>query len=242
MMSQKKPVLVFDVIETIFSLEALSGAFKVEGLPSHTKDVFFGQLLRDAFATSTTGTYVPFVEMARDTLEVLLTNLGVPSPEAVAGRILPVFGQLEAHPDVHEALALARSRGMGVLFFTNGSTANTQALVERNGLTDHVDHIFSIESCRQWKPKESAYRAAVERVGSEPGHCAMIAAHAWDTAGAMNAGMLAGWVRRQDRRFHPAMTKPTCTSDSLVELVDSLSDRLSSINGTGPKTSSGPAD
>jgi len=54
--------------------------------------------------------------------------------------------------------------------------------------------------------------------------------------------MLAGWVRRQDRTFHPAMTEPTCTSASLVELVDSLSDRLGGVNGTGPETSSGPAN
>jgi len=231
-MSDTKPVLVFDVIETIFSLEALSRSFQSEGLPAHTKDVFFPQLLRDAFATSATGAYVPFVDMARGTLQVLLTNAGVPSPESAIERILPVFSQLEAHSDVKEALTHAKAREFDILFFTNGSKQNTEALVEKNGLSDLVDHIYSIDACRQWKPKEGAYRAAVESAGSEPRNCAMIAAHAWDTAGAMNAGMLAGWVCRQDPMFHPAMTKPTCTSGNLVELVDWLSERLRTMNRT----------
>lgn len=237
-MSDNKPVLVFDVIETIFSLDGVTRALQSEALPAHAKDLFFAQLLRDAFATSATGQYVPFVDMARGTLRVLLTNLGVPSPESAADRILPVFGQLEAHPDVQEALTLARDKGFEVLFFTNGSKRNTQALVENNGLGDWVDHIFSIDTCRQWKPKESAYRAAVKSVGSEPACCAMIAAHAWDTAGAMNAGMLAGWVRRQDAVFHPAMTEPTCRSGHLVELVDELSERLRGVVKAAPKPTS----
>ncbi|WP_336367733.1 haloacid dehalogenase type II [Marinobacter sp. C2H3] len=221
-MNHNKPVLVFDVIETIFSLDALSRSFVSEGLSAHTKDVFFAQLLRDAFATSATGAYVPFVEMARGTLQVLLTNAGVSSPESATDRILPVFSQLEAHPDVKEALALAKDRGFDVLFFTNGSKHNTDALVENNGLGDWVDHIFSIDDCQEWKPKEGAYRSAVESIGREPADCAMIAAHAWDTSGAMNAGMLAGWVRRQDQTFHPAMTKPPHMSNNLVELVSAL--------------------
>lgn len=241
-MQLKKPVIVFDVIETIFSLDALSRSLQAEGMPSHIKDVFFAQLLRDAFATSATGAYVPFVDMARGTLNVLLSNQGVPSPESAIERILPVFGQLEAHRDVAEALALAKARGFDTLFFTNGSKRNTEALVEKNGLGEWVDHIYSIDACRQWKPKKSAYQSAVRSVGGELAACAMIAAHAWDTGGAMNAGMLAGWIRRQDSAFHPAMAQPTCMSGNLVELVDELSDRLSRVQNINPHSPSDAPD
>lgn len=228
-MSNQKPVLVFDVIETVFSMEALRVAFQSEGLPGHTKDLFFAQLLRDAFATSATGTYVPFIELARGTLQVLLANFGVVNRETssdLADRILPAFGQLDSHPDVKEALALAQDKGFDVLFFTNGSERNTQALISRNGLESLVDHVVSIDAFRQWKPARTAYQSAARSVGREPGQCAMIAAHAWDTSGAQNAGMLTGWVCRQDRVFHPAMKAPACQSDNLVTLVDELSDRL----------------
>ncbi|MGP4846161.1 haloacid dehalogenase type II [Marinobacter sp. 1Y8] len=229
-MSHEKPILIFDVIETVFSLEALSRALQSEGLPAHAKDLFFAQLLRDAFATSATDTYIPFIDMARGNLQILLANFDVASPDAVVDRILPVFGQLEAHPDVKEALKLAKGKGLDVLFFTNGSESNTTALITRNNLGDLVDHVVSIESFQQWKPKNTAYQSAVQSVGGKPEHCAMIAAHAWDTFGAMNAGMLAGWVRRQDRIFHPAMTAPAAGSDNLVELVDELSERLLDSN------------
>lgn len=226
----QNPVLVFDVIETIFSLEALAQALRAEGLPEHAKDLFFAHLLRDAFATSATGTYVPFVDLARGTLQVLLANYGVVNQKAAADpiidRILPVFGRLDAHPDVKEALTLAKDKGFQVLFFTNGSERNTQALIARNSLELLVDHVVSIDAFGQWKPAKTAYQNAVQHIGSTPEQCAMIAAHAWDTAGAQNAGMVTGWISRQDSVFHPAMKAPFCQSDNLVTLVDEVSDQL----------------
>ena len=231
MMNPEKPVLVFDVIETIFSLDALSSAFQSLGLPEYTKDLFFAQLLRDAFAVSATGTYVPFVDMARGTLDVLLNNLGLSPTDSAIDRILPVFGQLEAHPDVREALALAKDKGITVVFFTNGSKSNTEGLITKNGLDNWVDHVVSIDAMGQWKPKKAVYQEAIQSVGGEIARSAMIAAHAWDTNGAMNAGMLAGWVRRQDSVFHPAMSAPAFESDNLVELVDKVSEQLLKTKG-----------
>ena len=225
-MNHEKPVIVFDVIETIFSLDALSRSFQSLGLPEHAKDLFFAQLLRDAFAVSATGTYVPFIDMARGTLEVVLANFGVSPAAPAISQVLPVFGQLDAHSDVHEALALAKDKKLEVVFFTNGSKSNTEGLITRNALDDLVDHVVSIDSMSQWKPKSEAYQGALQAVGGKPGNSAMIAAHAWDTNGAMNAGMLAGWIRRQDSVFHPAMSAPAFESDNLVTLVGKVSDRL----------------
>ncbi|BES69453.1 haloacid dehalogenase type II [Marinobacter nanhaiticus D15-8W] len=222
-MKPTKPVIVFDVIETIFSLDALSRSFDRLDLPAHTKDLFFAQLLRDAFATSATGAYVPFVEMAKGTLHVLLVNLGVSAPASKIEQILPVFGQLDAHSDVQDALALAKSRDLEVLFFTNGSQKNTESLIARNALENLVDHVVSIDTFSQWKPYREVYLGAIAAVGGKPERSAMIAAHAWDTQGAMNAGMGAGWVRRQDSVFHPAMTPPDYSASDLTTLVDQVS-------------------
>lgn len=229
-MCKRKPVLVFDVIETIFSLNALTRALSAEGLPTHTKDLFFAQLLRDAFASSATGCYVPFVDMARGTLEVLLHTVGgvneTKHADTIIDRILPVFGQLDAHLDVEDALGLAKERGVDVLFFTNGSEQNTRSLIARNGLINLVDHVVSIDTFRRWKPARSAYESAISQVDGAPEQSAMIAAHAWDTSGARNAGLLTGWIQRQDALFHPAMPAPCIQSNSLVTLVDQLSGHL----------------
>jgi len=228
--NQPKPVLFFDVIETIFSLEALASAFQSEGLPAHAKDLFFAQLLRDAFAVSAINAYVPFLEMAQGTLQVFLKNFqtGYAAEPAshVIERILPAFGRLDAHPDVEEALSLAKKRGLKVVFFTNGSEKNTAALIDRNDLGSLVDQVISVDSFSQWKPGKDAYLEAIREAGGEPGHCAMIAAHAWDNNGASNVGLLTGWIGRQDGAFHPAMATPTFQSDNLITLVRKMSDRL----------------
>src|SRR5690606_33641161 len=140
-----------------------------------------------------------------------------------------MFGQLDAHPDVKEALTLAKDKGLQVLFFTNGSERNTRALIARNDLELLVDHVVSIDAFGQWKPAKTAYQRAIQRISHNPEQCAMIAAHAWDTSGAQNAGMVTGWISRQDRVIHPAMKAPFFQSDNLVTLVDEVSDQLTRI-------------
>lgn len=221
-MGQSEPLLIFDVIETIFSLDPLVDRFHKHGLPGYAKDLFFNQLLRDAFAVSATGDFKPFAEIAKGTLEVVMANLGVgDEPEEVAD-ILSEFGRLPAHADVRPALAIARGSGVKVVFLSNGSQANTERLMSQNGLTEFVDAIVSIESIGTWKPSKAVYQEAVKRLEGDLESSAMIAAHAWDVHGALGAGLRAGWIRRQDLLYHPAMSSPNVQGSDLVEVVRSL--------------------
>lgn len=223
MIGQPQPLLIFDVIETIFSLDPLVASFHKHGLPGYAKDLFFSQLLRDAFAVSATGEFKPFTEMARGTLEVVMANLEVcDEPEEVTD-ILAEFGRLPAHKDVLHALKVAKETGAKVLFLTNGSQANTEQLITQNGLSDWVGAIMSIETISTWKPSKIVYQEAIKKMGGELGSSTMIAAHAWDVQGAMAAGLRAGWIRRQDMICHPAMARPHFQGSDLVDLVRSVS-------------------
>lgn len=119
-----------------------------------------------------------------------------------------------------------KEKGVRVVFFTNGSKSNTEGLINKNALNNLINHVVSIDSMGQWKPKKAVYQEAIQSAGSEIARSAMIDAHAWDTNGAMNAGMPAGWIRRQESLFHPAMSAPDFESDSLLELVDKVSEPL----------------
>jgi 2-haloacid dehalogenase len=46
--------------------------------------------------------------------------------------------------------------------------------------------------------------------------------HAWDVLGARRAGLLTGWVTRQEGLFHPAMGTPTVEGATLTEVVTRL--------------------
>lgn len=217
-----KPLLVFDVIETVFSLSPLADKFMQYGLPAHARDLFFSQLLRDAFATATATSFKPFQDIASGTLQVLLASQGISAGPETVDDILSAFGQLPAHGDVHDALERARDAGAHIVFLTNGSLKNTHKLVIDNQLASLVDDILSIENIGVWKPAKKVYQETLKRTGSDVAKAGMIAAHAWDTQGAANAGFKTGWIRRQDAIYHPGMTAPHCSGERLGDVVSGV--------------------
>lgn len=212
-------IILFDVIETLFSLAPLKARFLRNGAPEESADLFFAQLLRDAFALSSAGVFRPFPEIAAGTLRVFLESRNHPGVDDAVKDILSVFGELPAHPDVKPALETVQQSGARAVLLTNGSRANTEKLVASAGLTDLVDDVVSIEDFQVWKPQAAVYREACRQAGVRPGDATLIAAHAWDVHGAMQAGLNGVWVKRQDSVFHPLMGQPDGLADDLSQAV-----------------------
>ena len=225
-MATSKPLLLFDSIETIFSLDPLGDRLKEAGLPDNALPLFFAQLLRDAFAISATGQFQPFGGVASGTLEVLLANHGIEPDANQCNEILEAFGELHPHADVQKAFDRAHEREAQVVLLTNGTLRNTEQLVERGDLKDSVDGIVSISEFELWKPAQTVYLRAAERYGHAAEETGMIAAHAWDLQGALAAGLQAGWIQRQDALYHPAMRQPQVQGEELTDVVDRLLDSL----------------
>ena len=215
-------VVALDVVETLFSLDALSRKIREAGLPESAPRLFFAQMLRDAFALEASGVFRPFVEVARASLEVTMASAGVEATPEKISRVLAAFGELDAHPDVEPALARLASAGIRLVALTNGSAQNTARLLERSGLDRHIERTLSIDEVRHWKPNREVYLHAARSAGAEPASVMLIAAHAWDVHGARNAGLQAAWVKRQDAVFSKAMQAPQVTGASLAEIADRL--------------------
>jgi len=212
-------VLLFDVIETLFSLQPLRDRIAGEGLDEAYADLFFAQLLRDAFALSATGVFQPFPAIAAATLKVTLRSAGAPANAVQIKRILSVFSELPAHPDVATALEQAHAANARVALLTNGSADNTRQLVDRAGLDAWVSDIVSIETHSLWKPQPRLYQAVCEQLNVAGSDATLIAAHGWDVHGALNAGLNAVWVERQDHAFHELMGAPLGQARTLPEAV-----------------------
>jgi len=223
------PTFVFDVIETVFSLAPLRDRMAKAGLPPHSCDLFFAQLLRDAFAVSATGNFVPFASIAPATLAVHCANMGLERDAERDRRILGAFAELVPHDDVTPALERLQAAGARSLFLSNGSRTNTLKLIERAGLHGLVDQLITIEDVGIWKPRRELYVAALEKADASPANAIMVAAHAWDVQGAMNAGLKGAWISRQDRSYHASMTPPHFIGESLDQLV---ADILASVDLT----------
>jgi 2-haloacid dehalogenase len=221
-MPRRPLVIAFDVVETLFSLEQLGRYLETAGLPPDGLPLFFSQMLRDAIALDAAGTFKPFAEVAAATLGVIMANHGVRGGDGAAAEVVAHLAELPAHPDVQPALERAHAAGLPLVTLTNGSAANTRTLLSRAAVRDLVAKIISIDEVGHWKPHRDVYLHAVRSMRVEPDRMALVAAHAWDTHGAKQAGLVTGWVQRHDRRYSAAMSPPDVRGGTLVEVVEGL--------------------
>lgn len=212
-------VVAFDVIETLFPLDALRGRLADVGLRADLLDLWFARLLRDAFALAASGGYARFAEVASATLR---STAGVPLDDDAVRSVLGGFAELDPHPDVIPAVRLGHQHGLRLVALTNGTADNTTALLHRAGVLDYFEHVLSVEHVRRWKPAPQIYRHAVDTTAVPADRVALVAVHAWDIHGAHQAGLTTGWVARSGHTFPDMFSPPDITGHDLVDTVQRL--------------------
>ncbi len=216
--------VAFDVVETLFSLEALRPRLTAVGLVGQQLETWFASFLRDAFAMEIAGVYKPFRDVASATLSVMLEQVtGNADPEKIE-HVLGGFAELEAHDDVAPAMSALQEAGIGIATLTNGSAKVTSALLERAGLRHLVQQVISIDDIGHWKPHREVYLHCAKKLGLAPHQLALVAAHPWDVQGARRSGLIAGYVARDGAAFPAAMEAPDLRGTTLAEVVAGLID------------------
>jgi len=197
------PTIVFDANGTLFDLAPVRDAI---GGPAEL-EAFFERALHTAAALTLAGAWAPWDELAAAALATTCANVRLHVDQAA------VLAALEELPPMEDAQAAVTAAGTCAIL-TNGGGASTRALVERGGLD--IPTILSCEEVRAYKPSAAPYRLVQERLGED---CVLVAAHAWDVAGARAAGLRAIWVDREERHWPLAGLEPSERAPGLVEAV-----------------------
>ncbi len=216
--------VAFDVVETLFSLDSLRPRLASAGLDGHHLETWFASFLRDAFALEILGEYEPFRDIASANLSLLLEKeLGKADRQAV-DHVLDGFAELDPHDDVAPAMAALHRAGIRIATLTNGSAKVTNALLQRAGVRDLVEHVMSIEEIGHWKPHAAVYRFCAEKLGLQPAEVALVAAHPWDIQGARRSGFMTGYVARGGAPFLSVMEAPDVEGESLAVVIAKMTE------------------
>ena len=76
---------------------------------------------------------------------------------------------------------------------------------------------------------------AAERLGVAVGQVRLIAAHAWEVAGAARAGCATAFVARPGKVLDPLVERPAIIGADLAEVADAI------LAAEGPTSAPGPA-
>ncbi|MDQ7827576.1 MAG: haloacid dehalogenase type II [Armatimonadota bacterium] len=215
-------VVVFDVNETLLDLRALDPLFERVFGDAAVRRQWFQQLVQSFLVTVVVGRYVDFGTIARGALDMVAARLGRPLTEDDRMRILRAILELPPHPDIRASLERLRAAGFRLGTLTNSTRAVAEAQVANAGLADLFEHVVSADEVRRLKPAPEPYRLAAERFGVAAGATWLVAAHAWDVVGAMQAGCRAAFVARPGMVLDPVHEPPEVVGRDLEEVADAI--------------------
>jgi 2-haloacid dehalogenase len=219
------PTLLFDVNETLLDMSALDPLFEQTFGTAHVRQDWF-LILQGLWMTATlTDSFKPFDTLAAAALTMTAERDGRPLQTHDRERILNAMKTLPAHADAHSALDLLRASGVRLAALSNGSLKGVTLQLQHAKLVDKFDAIFAADQVKQYKPASAPYLFAARKLKLKPSAVDLVAAHAWDIAGAAAAGLHTVFVRRPGKTLNPSGTKPDIVVSDLTEFAQNVAVR-----------------
>ncbi|GAC1657232.1 MAG: haloacid dehalogenase type II [Candidatus Dormibacteraceae bacterium] len=200
-----RATIAFDIIGTCFSFVPMRRRLAEIGAGPLVFDLWFAQVLRDAFALSHSGGYTQLRNVFAAELPRTLRSAGIDAAEAEVASVVSLFAKMPAQPGLGEATQLLRDAGCKVIALTQGARDSTAALLAGAGLASAFDLILSADEVAKTKPHPDVYGLAL---AATEGEAWMVAAHAWDIAGAARAGMRTVFVAVDESEYLPGIYPP----------------------------------
>ena len=215
-----KRVCVFDVNETLLDLAALDSLFERVFGDASVRRLWFNQMLQSAFVATMTDAYVTFGESAAAALRMTEERQGAEVSEDDRQEILGGLRDLPPHPEVPDSLDRLREAGFRLATLTNSTQEVAETQIENAGLANRFEQILSADTAKRLKPAPAPYRMAARALEIPERGIRLVAAHAWDVAGALRAGCAAAFVARQP--FDPLVERPDVVGADLAEVADGI--------------------
>ena len=215
---------VFDAYGTLFDVDAAARDLAIE--EPRLQDIWprlatdwRRKQLEYSWLREIMGDYVDFWQLTRDGLDWAMEAQGLSDPD-LANRLMALYRELPAYPEVPEMLQALHHRGIGRAILSNGSHDMLDAAVHTAGIGPLLDEVLSVADLSQFKPAASVYKMIADRMGVAPEHTVFVSSNGWDAAGAAKAGFRVLWVNRAGAPPERLPYKPAAILSDLHAVPD----------------------
>ena len=221
-MNTKPSVIIFDVNETLLDMSPLKN--KINGLLGSNKGfrIWFGMLLQYSLVDNCTHNYHDFSAIADATLDMAAKALKTEIEEKEKKEALQTIKDLSAYDDVPKGLQKLKDNGFRLATLTNSPAATLSAQLQHAKLTEYFELALSVDTIRKYKPALETYQWATEQLKVNVSDAMLIAAHGWDIAGALQAGLQTAFIERKGQSLYPLTQQPNFTGKDLKELANDI--------------------
>ncbi|MFD8507962.1 haloacid dehalogenase type II [Streptomyces sp. NPDC059687] len=226
---RERPIVVFDVNETLLDLDAIRPAFeRIFDDPAALR-LWFAHLITYSQALTLSGVYVPFTDIGGAVLRMLAATRDITISDADAAELTDRFAAMPPHPEVPAALERLNDHDFRLFTLTNNPPETSGRQLERAGLSDLFERRFSVETVRCHKPAPKVYHWVADALEVDPGAICLVACHVWDTIGAAAAGWQTALVLREGNAPLDVGPQP----DYIGQDLDAIADQLIERHGDG---------
>lgn len=223
MPQRRKPVvLLFDVNETLLDLAPLEESIDAVLLENGASRLWFTTMLQYSLVLTVSGKFDTFTDVGAATLVMLARNREVVLTMEQAQDALKPMLKLAPHQDVLDSLARFKQAGFRMASLSNSSISACKSQLEHAGLAQMLERQLSVESVGKYKPHGEVYRWAAQQMQVAEQDCMLVAAHAWDVAGAAWAGLQTAFIERKGNQPFPLALPPSLCASDLHNLADQL--------------------
>ena len=216
----KPSLILFDVNETLLDMSPVKK--KINNLLDNRLGfrIWFGMLLQYSLVDTLTSQYNDFTKIGYAALDMAAAALEENPDNDDKLKALSLMEKLPAYKDVEKGLKKLQTAGFRLAVLSNSSVATLHAQLAYSGLGSYFEAALSVDTIRKYKPAPETYQWAAQTLQVAPGEVIMVAAHGWDVAGALNAGMQAGFIQRKGQSLYPLAPAPQFAGNDLVEVAE----------------------
>jgi 2-haloacid dehalogenase len=156
------------------------------------------------------GAYRPYEDLVREAA----VKAGVVASAAAA--LVADWHMLQPWPEAPRVLAEVAARDIPLGVITNCSADLGRQAAERVGVAFSV--VLTSEETGYYKPRPEAYRAVLDRLGTDPARTLFVAGSPADIPGAAGVGMPVFWHNRAGLPFIADAARPFLIADTLDPL------------------------
>jgi 2-haloacid dehalogenase len=223
MKDTSKPVLIFDMNETLLDLsEVRKSVADILNADEETASHWFEMALHYSLVDTVSGRYHSFGEIGTAALMMLAEKRDITLSRETAREALQSVRSAEPYPEVLAAQKQLSEANFRMAVLTNSSREAMKEQLENAQINKFFEQCLSVETIGKYKPVRQVYRYAARQLKVDMDDCLFVAAHGWDVAGAMAAGMQAAFISRPGRVLYPLSPEPAYVVPDLKALCDEI--------------------
>lgn len=152
--------------------------------------------LQYTWLRATAGVHQDFWTVTQDGLDFALEQQGFAGDDELRSRLLQLYWELSAYPEVPAMLADLKAAGMRTGILSNGTPDMLEGAVSAAGIGAVLDVALSVQSLGVFKPAREVYGLVGDYFGCPASEVLFVSSNCWDACAASGYGFRAVWANR----------------------------------------------